>query len=141
VPPYARVDAIAGVIVILLSGMGALAAVRAIRRRLGERRHADHDAELDDLGDVGVRAIAAELDAEHDWWQLSLEGLEQEPGLERAVTTLADDDTSIETVVSLSRAREIPDSARSAGAVVATDRPPHGAWTRRTKGDISAARA
>ena len=65
-PRYARVDAIAGAVVIVLTGIGALAVLKAIRRRLGG--HAQDEAtDFDDLGGVDVRAIAAELDAEHDW--------------------------------------------------------------------------
>jgi ATP-dependent Clp protease ATP-binding subunit ClpC len=102
VPRYARVDAIAEVVVLVLTGIGALAVFRAIRRRLGGHAQ-DADNDFDDLDGVDVRALAAELDAEHDWWQMSLEGLEQEPAFESAVASLADDDTPIETVVSLTR--------------------------------------
>jgi ATP-dependent Clp protease ATP-binding subunit ClpC len=97
------VDAIAGAVVIVLAGIGALAVVRAIRRRLGARSLEDRQDELEELDDVDVRTLAAELDSEHDWWQMSLDVLEQEPAFEYAVATLADDDTPIETVVSFSR--------------------------------------
>jgi ATP-dependent Clp protease ATP-binding subunit ClpC len=56
-----------------------------------------------DPGDV--RSFAAQLDREHEWWEMSLETLEAEPLFERGVALLASESTPIGDVVSLSRDR------------------------------------
>jgi len=89
--------------VVLLAAFGLLAIIGIAWATIDERRSAaddDFDALLD--GD-DVREIAAELEMEHDWWNMTPEGLEGLPAFRRGVDALADDETPIDTVVSLSR--------------------------------------
>jgi ATP-dependent Clp protease ATP-binding subunit ClpC len=91
-----------GVLVVLaVIGFLALAALVILWRVVGEEESGGGvDAEAWN-GDV--RSTAAMLDAGHDWWNMTLEGLEALPEYQSAVEELADDETDVEEVVALSR--------------------------------------
>ena len=99
-------DAILKWVVIAFAVVGAIDIVWTIASGIRDRLRGDED-EWDWDGDEDAsgmaRAAAAELEAEHDWWEMSLETLEAQPQFQRAVTALADDDTAVSTVVSLTR--------------------------------------
>jgi len=81
-------------VVITLAVIGAIGIVAAIWEEIGPRLRRDEGRDLgDELGSDDVRGAAAELDAELDWWQMSVEALEAQPAFERTVAALADDDT------------------------------------------------
>ena len=66
----------------------------------------DEDFDLGDLGDLDegdVRTLAAQLELEHDWWNMTVEALEALPAFAEAVATLADVETDADEVVTLSR--------------------------------------
>ena len=66
------------------------------------RRGSDDEAMFDDEDESdSIREAAAELELEHDWWSMSLEGLEAEPRFQLAVADLSASD--VEEVVALSR--------------------------------------
>ncbi|HJS49450.1 MAG TPA: AAA family ATPase [Gaiellaceae bacterium] len=91
-------------VVITLAVIGAIGIVAAIWEELGPRIRRDEGWDLDgELGSDDVRRAAAELEAEFDWWQMSVEALEVQPAFERTVAALADDDTPVDDVVLLSR--------------------------------------
>jgi ATP-dependent Clp protease ATP-binding subunit ClpC len=91
-------------VVITLAVIGAIGIAAAIWEEIGPRIRRDEGWDLgDELGSDDVRGAAAELDAELDWWQMSVEALEAQPAFERTVAALADDDTPVDDVVRLSR--------------------------------------
>ena len=91
-------------VVITLAVIGAIVVGMAIWEVVGPRVRRDEEWDFDDeLGSDDVRGAAAELGAELDWWEMSLESLEAQPAFQRAVEALADDDTPVDTVVTLSR--------------------------------------
>jgi ATP-dependent Clp protease ATP-binding subunit ClpC len=94
-------------IVIMLAIIGAIGIVAAIWEEVGPRLRGTDDEDLDfdddEFESDDVRAVAAQLEEEHDWWNMSLEGLEAQPEYELAVSGLADSDASVDDVVTLSR--------------------------------------
>jgi ATP-dependent Clp protease ATP-binding subunit ClpC len=87
--------------VVLLAAFGLLAIVGIVWATIDERRAADDDLDL--LEGDDVREIAAALDLEHNWWNMTPEALDGLPEFRRGVDELVDDDTPIDTVVSMSR--------------------------------------
>jgi hypothetical protein len=63
----------------------------------------DEDVDFDDRrrGRRPVDRSAAEL--EHDWWSMTIEALEALPAFADAVATLADEETDVDEIVTLSR--------------------------------------
>ncbi len=94
-------------VVIMLAIIGAIGVVAAIWEDVGPRlrKTEDEDWDLDaaDFESNDVRAVGAQLEEEHDWWNMSLEGLEAQPAFQLAVSGLADSDTDVDDVVALSR--------------------------------------
>jgi ATP-dependent Clp protease ATP-binding subunit ClpC len=91
-------------VVITLAVIGAIGVVMVIWEEIGSRIRRDEGWDFgDEFGTDDVRGAAAELDAELDWWQMSVEALEAQPAFERAVAALADNDTPVDGVVRLSR--------------------------------------
>ena len=91
---------------IILAIIGAIGVVAAIWEELGPRirRGQDGGAGLnDDFEANDVRSAAAQLELEHTWWEMSLEALKTEPAFQLAASTLADADTDVAEVVTLSR--------------------------------------
>ncbi len=91
---------------IILAVIGAIGVVAAIWEELGPRIRRDKTEELDfddDFEANDVRSAAAQLELEHTWWEMSLEALEAEPAFQLAVSALADADTDVDEVVTLSR--------------------------------------
>ena len=91
---------------IILAVIGAIGVVAAIWEELGPRIRRDKTEELDfddDFEANDVRSAAAQLELEHTWWEMSLEALEAEPAFQLAVSALADADTDVAEVVTLSR--------------------------------------
>ena len=90
-------------VVIMLAIIGAIVVVAAIWEAL--RGESDEGFSFfddeDDVDTSDVRALAAQLEAEHDWWSMSLEGLEALPSFQLGVEALADSDA--DEVVALSR--------------------------------------
>ncbi len=89
--------------VVLLAAFGLLAIIGIVWATLDERREAADDDDLELLDGDDVREIASELDEEHNWWNMTPEGLESLPEFRRGVDALVDEDTPIDTIVSLSR--------------------------------------
>lgn len=96
--------------IVLLVGLalfGALALlgviVEGVELLLARRRSDEWDFDEDDFAPDDVRAAAMQLEAEHEWWNMSLEGLEALPTFQSAVSALADPDADSEEVVGLSR--------------------------------------
>jgi ATP-dependent Clp protease ATP-binding subunit ClpC len=71
-----------------------------VRRLRGDENDWDDDEEA---GAGSARSQALLLELEHDWWNMTLEGLEALPSFQNAVSALADDDADIDEVVALSR--------------------------------------
>jgi ATP-dependent Clp protease ATP-binding subunit ClpC len=100
--------AIASVIVGLLALIGLLVVgglvwdgvARLVRRG---RDADDEDWDADDSAVGTVRAAALEMELEHEWWNMTLEGLETLEPFERGALALADPDTDVDDVVALSR--------------------------------------
>src|SRR5512145_3564039 len=91
-------------IVITLAVIGAIGVVMAIWEEIGPRIRRDGGWDFgDEVGVDDVRDAATKLDAELDWWQMSVEALEAQPAFERTVAALADDDTPVDDVIRLSR--------------------------------------
>ena len=93
-------------IVIILAVIGAIGVVAAIWEELAPRIRRERTGELDfdaDFEANDVRSAAAQLELEHTWWEMSLEALEAEPAFQLAVSALADPDTDVDEVVTLSR--------------------------------------
>ena len=93
-------------VVITLAVIGAVGIAAAIWEEIGPRLRGDEGEEWDfgeDFEAGDVRSAAAELESENEWWGMSLEGLEAEPAFQSAVSALADRDTDVDEVVSLSR--------------------------------------
>ena len=91
---------------IILAVIGAIGVVAAIWEELGPRirREKTEDWDFDDDFEANdVRSAAAQLELEHTWWEMSLEALEAEPAFQLAVSALADADTDVAEVVTLSR--------------------------------------
>ncbi len=91
---------------IILAVIGAIGVVAAIWEELGPRirREKTEDWDFDDDFEADdVRSAAAQLELEHTWWEMSLEALEAEPAFQLAVSALADADTDVAEVVTLSR--------------------------------------
>jgi ATP-dependent Clp protease ATP-binding subunit ClpC len=102
--------AVATVIVGILALIGLLVVVGLVwegvawvaRRRRGAATDETWDFDLG-LDTDDVRSHAAQLELEHDWWNMTLEGLEALPEFRSAVAILVDDDTDVDEVVALSR--------------------------------------
>ena len=93
-------------VVIILAVIGAIGVVAAIWEEVGPRIRREKTEELDfddDFEANDVRSAAAQLELEHTWWEMSLEALEAEPAFQLAVSALADADTDVDEVVTLSR--------------------------------------
>ena len=92
-------------VVITLAVIGAIVVAMGIWEGVSERipRRDATDFEDDESGVGGVRGAAAELDSEHNWWDMDLGTLETLPEFENGVDVLADDETPIDDVVALSR--------------------------------------
>lgn len=90
------------VLVVGLALLGLLVLIGVVVEAV-ENRSADEDEGFDDLDGDDVRAVAMLLELEHDWWGMTLEGLEALPAFQGAVSTLADSDTDVDEVVALSR--------------------------------------
>jgi ATP-dependent Clp protease ATP-binding subunit ClpC len=87
--------------VVLLAAFGLFAIIAIVWATIDERRSVDDD--FDELEGDGVREIAAALDLEHNWWNMTPDSLEGLPEFRRGVDELVDDDTPIDSVVSMSR--------------------------------------
>ena len=100
-------DAVLKWVVIVFAVIGVIDVVWTVASGIRDRLRSDDEDEWDWDGDedasAAVRAAAAELEAEHDWWEMSPDSLELQPAFQRAVAALADDDTAVSTVVSLTR--------------------------------------
>ncbi len=92
-------------VVITLAVIGAFGIAAAIWEELAPRlrRKKDDWAFDEDFDADDVRSAAAQLEAENEWWEMSLEGLEAQPAFLIAVSALADPDIDVDEVVSLSR--------------------------------------
>jgi ATP-dependent Clp protease ATP-binding subunit ClpC len=95
------------IVVLLLAAVGLLAILAIVWAVIDERRSRDEDEWDDDEDEPfdadDVRGAASELEAEHDWWNMTPETLETLPEFTRSVDALADEDTPVSTVVRLSR--------------------------------------
>ena len=97
---------IGGIVLVLLAAFGGLALIGLGWAAVAERRgrgDEEFDFDLDDLDSDDVRSVAMQLEMEHDWWNMTLEGLESLSEFQGAVSTLADPDTDVDEVVTLSR--------------------------------------
>ncbi len=96
-------------VVIMLAIIGAIGVVAAIWEDLAPRLRGDKDDEWDFLASADdfdvddARGAAAQLGSEHDWWNMTLEGLEGLPTFQLAVSALTDPEADVDEVVSLSR--------------------------------------
>ena len=92
-------------VVIILAVIGRSAYSRrcgrsSVRGSAGE----DEDWDVGETSKQTTSArLAAQLELEHEWWQMSLEALEALPAFQRSVSALADQDTDVGEVVALSR--------------------------------------
>ena len=101
-------------VVIILAVIGAIGVVAAIWEELGPRirRETTEDWDFDDDFEADdVRSAAAQLELEHEWWEISLEALEAEPAFHLAVSALADADTDVAEVVARGSGEELVDTA------------------------------
>ena len=93
--------------VIILAFIGAFGLAAWFWEDVIAPRRRSHDTEFDfddeDLVAGDVHSAAALLEAEHSWWDISLEALEAEPVFQRAVAELATTSTDVDEVVALSR--------------------------------------
>ncbi len=99
-------------VVIMLAIIGAIVIVAAMWEGLAPRFRGEKDDDEDDVlsfldgeesDELDARSAAAQLEAEHDWWSMSLEGLEVLPAFQLGVSALAGPDTDVDDVVTLSR--------------------------------------
>lgn len=91
-------------VVITLAVIGAIGIAMAVWEAIVERLRGDKGWDFaDETESDVVRSAAAELAAENDWWQMSVDGLEAQPAFQRGVAELAADSTSVDKAVSLSR--------------------------------------
>ena len=94
-------------VVIILAFIGAFGLAAWFWEDVIAPRRRSHDTEFDfddeDLVAGDVHSAAALLEAEHSWWDMSLEALEAEPVFQRAVAELATTSTDVDEVVALSR--------------------------------------
>jgi ATP-dependent Clp protease ATP-binding subunit ClpC len=100
------VDTVAKWTVIALAVVGAIHLLRSIVRRLRSPRNEVDEANWADDGEepaAFARGLAAQLEDEHDWWDMDLGSLQRLPAFERGVSALADDETDVDEVVKLSR--------------------------------------
>jgi ATP-dependent Clp protease ATP-binding subunit ClpC len=72
-------------------------------RELASRDDDDSESEDHEPASAVARSAAAELESEHDWWNMTPETLEGLPEFRRAVRALADEGTPVSMVVPLSR--------------------------------------
>ena len=101
---------IGGLVIVLLAALGGIALISLVWEALASRRRGDDgeddfefDFDLDELDTDDIRAVAAQLELVHDWWNMSLETLESLPEFEEAVARLADVDVDVGEVTTLSR--------------------------------------
>jgi len=98
--------------IVLVAGLALLGALvllgvviegieRLIARR--DRDESEWGLDDDDFEADDVRSAAAQLEAEHDWWNMSLEGLESLPTFQLGAAALSNPETEVDEVVSLSR--------------------------------------
>jgi hypothetical protein len=113
-------------VVITLAVIGAFGVVAAVWEDLAPRLRrekdewdVDEDFESDD-----VRSAAAQLESENEWWEMSLEGLEAQPAFQMSVSALADPDTDVTEVVSLSRDSDGWVASMALAALAQTQRRP-----------------
>jgi ATP-dependent Clp protease ATP-binding subunit ClpC len=91
-------------VVITLAVIGAIGIAAAIWEEIGPRIRREEGRSFgDELESDDVRGVAAELDSEFDWWEMSIEALEAQPAFEQAVVALAEDDVPVDEVAQLSR--------------------------------------
>ena len=100
-------------LLITLAVIGAIAVVAIVWAAISEwRGERDDDEDFDfesflsdeDAAPADVaRAAAAQLDSEHEWWEMDRGTLESLPEFSEAVELLANEDTPVEDVVALSR--------------------------------------
>jgi ATP-dependent Clp protease ATP-binding subunit ClpC len=98
-------------LLITLALVGAIAIVLMVWATISEWREQRGDEDEWDLWRVDedasptevARSAAAALEIEHEWWNMDLGTLETLPEFSGAVERLADDETSVDDVVSLSR--------------------------------------
>ena len=97
------------VLVVGLALFGALALlgviIEGIERLIARRGRDESEWSIDDddFEADDVRSAAAQLEAEHDWWNMSLEGLESLPTFQLGAAALSNPETEVDEVVSLSR--------------------------------------
>jgi ATP-dependent Clp protease ATP-binding subunit ClpC len=72
-------------------------------RRLASGDDEDWESEGDEPASAVARSAAAELEGEHNWWDMTPETLEVLPEFRRGVAALADERTPVSMVVPLSR--------------------------------------
>jgi hypothetical protein len=97
---------IGGIVLVLLAALGGLALIGIVWEAIASYRGGsadDLDFDLDELDADDIRSVAMQLEMEHEWWNMSLEGLEALPEFQAAASQLADPDTPVEEVVALSR--------------------------------------
>jgi ATP-dependent Clp protease ATP-binding subunit ClpC len=94
-------------VVIVLAIIGAIGVAMAIWEELGPRLRREKDDGWDfdeaEFAADDVRSAAAQLESEHEWWEMSLETLEAQAPFQLAVSGLADPHTDVDDVVLLSR--------------------------------------
>ena len=99
-------------LLITLAVIGAITVVALIWAGISEWRGEGDDEDFDfakfleddDASAAGgARAAAAQLEIEHDWWNMDVGTLESLSEFTEAVELLADEDTPVEEVVALSR--------------------------------------
>jgi ATP-dependent Clp protease ATP-binding subunit ClpC len=94
------------VLVVVLTLLGALVIVGVIVEAIeGIREDGDDDTSWDDdaSGVDAARQAAAQLDLEHDWWNMDPVTLEGDDTFQLAVSALADPDTPVDAVTALTR--------------------------------------
>ena len=99
---------IGGIVLVLLAALGGLVLIGIVWEAIASYRGGgdddlDLDFDLDELDTDDIRSVAMQLEMEHEWWNMSLEGLEALPEFQAAASQLAEPDTPVEEVVALSR--------------------------------------
>jgi ATP-dependent Clp protease ATP-binding subunit ClpC len=93
---------VAIVVVIALAGLGVLVVVGIVVEAIEKLREGE-EWDLADFDGDDVRACAAELDDDLDWFGVDAESASEHPAFTRGVETLAGDETEVEDVVRLGR--------------------------------------
>jgi ATP-dependent Clp protease ATP-binding subunit ClpC len=92
-----------GIAVALLALFGAFILVTLAVDWLQNRRRDEAVVVVDGDPESAVRAAAAELNADEDWWEMTLPALEALPAFGAAVERLTDEGTPVDEVVELAR--------------------------------------